>query len=250
MRQAKPTLPKLTPVSHETVQEQVYRELRDALMRGRFVPGAAVTLRALADALGTSPMPIRAAIRQLVAEQALIARPNRTVIVPLITVERFDEIRHIRVALEGMLAGKAAERIGGFEIGRLAKIYDEINAAVTEDNVRGYLAGNQEFHFAIYRAANLPSALRMVENLWLQVGPLLNFLLGSGNRRPNAYFNRRDRAFQKYHRTTLEALRRGDAAAARQGIADDINEAADFLLKTAHFVTPLELQRVAAGQAK
>jgi DNA-binding GntR family transcriptional regulator len=248
MRQAKSTLPKLTPVSRETVQERVYRELRDALMRGRFVPGAAVTLRALADALGTSPMPIRAAIRQLVAEQALVARPNRTVIVPLITAERFDEIRHIRIALEGMLAGKAAERINGFEIGRLAKIYDEINAAVTEDNVRGYLVGNQEFHFAIYRAACLPSALRMVENLWLQVGPLLNFLLGSGNKPPSAYFNRRDRAFQRYHRSTLEALRRRDAMAARQGIADDINEAADFLLKTAQFAKPPELRR--AGQVR
>ncbi|MGH6928145.1 MAG: GntR family transcriptional regulator [Dongiaceae bacterium] len=248
MRQAKPTLPKLTPVSRETIQEQVYRELRDALMRGRFVPGAAVTLRALADALGTSPMPIRAAIRQLVAEQALIARPNRTVIVPLITAERFDEIRHIRVALEGMLAGVAADRIGRVDIDRLAKIYEEINAAVMEDNVRGYLAGNQEFHFAIYRAACLPSALRMVENIWLQVGPLLNFLLGSGNKHPNAYLNRRDKAFQKYHRCTLEALRRRDAAAARQGIADDINEAADFLLKTAQFAKPPELQ--GAGQAR
>ena len=48
MRQAKPTLPKLTPVSRETAQKRVYRELRDALMRGRFVPGAAVTLRRLA----------------------------------------------------------------------------------------------------------------------------------------------------------------------------------------------------------
>jgi DNA-binding GntR family transcriptional regulator len=238
----------MTPVSRETVQEQVYHEIRDALMRGRFVPGAAVTLRALADALGTSPMPIRAAIRQLVAEQALVARPNRTVIVPLITAERFDEIRHIRVALEGMLAGVAAVRIARHEVGRLARIYDEINAAITEENVRGYLVGNQEFHFAIYRAACLPSALRMVENLWLQVGPLLNFLLGSGNKQPSPYLNRRDKAFQKYHRFTLEALRRRDAAAARQGITDDINEAADFLLKTAHFAEPSELRR--ARQAK
>jgi len=247
---AKSTLPRLTLVSRETIEEQVYREIRDALMRGRFVPGATVTLRALADAFGTSPMPIRAAIRQLVAEQALVARPNRTVIVPLITPERFDEIRHIRVALEGMLAAKAAERIDDSEIRRVAKIYDDINAAVAEDSIRGYLVGNQEFHFAIYRAANLPSALRMVENLWLQVGPLLNFLLRAGNEPSSAYFNHSGRAFQKYHRSTLEALRRRDATAARQGIADDINVAADFLLKTAHFVRPLDPQGTTAAHIR
>jgi DNA-binding GntR family transcriptional regulator len=239
-RRSEPTLPQLTPVSRETVQERVYGELREALMRGRFVPGAPVTLRALASALGTSAMPIRAALRQLVAEQALIARPNRTVIVPLVTAARFDEIRRIRVALEGMLAEEAAAKIDKPTIQRLTESHDSMNAAVANNDVRRYLAQNQEFHFAIYRAAALPNALRMVENLWLQVGPLLNFLLASRDSRPSTYFNRRNGAFQKHHRATLDALRRGDAARARRGITDDINEAADVLLATAHFAAPDE----------
>jgi DNA-binding GntR family transcriptional regulator len=240
MKRPKPALPELTPVSRETVQERVYGELREALMRGRFVPGAPVTLRGLAEALGTSPMPIRAALQQLVAEQALIARPNRTVIVPLVTAARFDEIRRIRVALEGMLAEEAAAKIGGAALKRLAEFHDSMNAAVANEDVRRYLSQNQEFHFTIYRAAALPNALRMVENLWLQVGPLLNFLLAGQGSRPGSYFNRRDGAFQKHHRATLEALRRRDGAGARRGIADDINEAADVLLASAQFAAPEE----------
>jgi DNA-binding GntR family transcriptional regulator len=101
--------------------------------------------------------------------------------------------------------------------------------------VPAYLGKNQEFHFTIYRAAQMPSALRLVENLWMQVGPVLNFLLTRENARPSLYLSRSDGVFQKYHRAALAALRRGDARAARQSIADDINEAADFLLTTAHF---------------
>jgi DNA-binding GntR family transcriptional regulator len=137
-----------------------------------------------------------------------------------------------------MLAEEAAAKIGPAALKRLADFHDSMNAAVANDDVGRYLAQNQEFHFTIYRAAALPNALRMVENLWLQVGPLLNFLLAGEGSRPGSYFGRRDGAFQKHHRATLEALRRRDGAGARRGIADDINEAADFLLASAQFAAP------------
>ncbi len=240
MRHSGPRLPTLTPVARETVQEKVYGELREALMRGRFVPGAAVTLRGLADALGTSAMPIRAALHQLVAEQALVVRPNRTVMVPRLTAERFNEIRHIRVALEGMMTSAAARKITPIDIERLAKAYEAMDAAVAKEQVPAYLGKNQEFHFTIYRAAQMPSALRLVENLWMQVGPVLNFLLTRENARPSPYLSRSDGVFQKYHRAALAALRRRDAHAARESITDDINEAAEFLLTTAHFALSSE----------
>jgi DNA-binding GntR family transcriptional regulator len=142
-----------------------------------------------------------------------------------------------------MLVEEAARKIGQADLRRLAEIYESMNQAGAGD-LRRYLAANQEFHFAIYRAAQLPNALRMVENLWLQVGPLLNFLLSDSGAASSPYFSQRDRVYQKHHRATLEALRRGDRAAARRGIADDINEAADFLLATAHFAVPAPVTAV------
>jgi DNA-binding GntR family transcriptional regulator len=236
MKKARTRLPKLTPVDEESVHEKVYNELRHALMRGRFVPGAPITLRALAGALGTSATPIRTALRQLVAEQALVSRPNRSVTVPLVTAERFNEIRGIRVALESMLTEEAAKKISPSDLRRLEKLNEEMTAAVAAGDTRRYLARNQEFHFTIYRAAQLPITFRLVESLWLQIGPLLNFLLTSDNKRPNRYFDRVDRQFEKYHRAAVEALQRGDGAAARQSIADDINVAADYLLSNAELV--------------
>ena len=51
-----------------SVQDRVYAELRHWLMVGRFLPGETITLRNLAAELEVSPMPVRAALRHLIAE--------------------------------------------------------------------------------------------------------------------------------------------------------------------------------------
>jgi DNA-binding GntR family transcriptional regulator len=229
-------LPKLAPVDRNTIQERVYQKLREALMRGRFVPGDPVTLRALAEAFGTSAMPVREALRQLVAEQALVVQPNRTIIVPLLSKDRLDELRRIRVALEGMLAEQSAGRISTAELSKLRSLHDDMRAAVTGGDIKRYLARNQEFHFTIYAAAGLPNALRLAENMWLQMGPVMNFLLakevqGAASIPENGISS----VFEKHHRSAVMALGRRDGAAARHAITNDINEAADYLLSLEHF---------------
>ena len=53
----------------------MYEAIRQALITGRIAPGKGVSLRSLAAELSVSPMPVRDAVRRLVAERALaIAR--------------------------------------------------------------------------------------------------------------------------------------------------------------------------------
>ncbi|MDE2790395.1 MAG: GntR family transcriptional regulator [Paracoccaceae bacterium] len=234
----KPTarLPRLTPVDRDTIQERVYQQLREALMTGQLSPGDPVKLQTLAEAFGTSAMPVREALKQLVAEQALVARPNRSAIVPLLTAERLDEVRCIRVALEGMLAERAAARITAPTVQRLRMLHDDMCGAVHAGEIKRYLAKNQEFHFIIYTAADLPNALRLVQNLWLQVGPVMNFLLGGENKDKKTMLraNVTD-IFEDNHFRVVEALDRKDGLAAREAIANDVNVAADYLLSLKHF---------------
>jgi DNA-binding GntR family transcriptional regulator len=86
-------------VERETLNDRVYREMRTMIMSGGFEPGSELTLRALAQALQVSLMPVRDAISRLVVERALEMLPNRTVIVPEITADRFLEIRRVRLLL-------------------------------------------------------------------------------------------------------------------------------------------------------
>ena len=61
----------ISPVERETLNDRVYRELKNSIMTGAFKPGAELTLRSVAEALGTSFMPVRDAMRRLVTNVAL-----------------------------------------------------------------------------------------------------------------------------------------------------------------------------------
>jgi DNA-binding GntR family transcriptional regulator len=216
----------LTPPARETLQERVYGELRAALMRGRFLPGQSLTIRAVAAALRTSSMPVREALRQLVAERALGTLANRSFGVPLITRERFKDLVQVRVEIEGYAAARAASRISPGVIERL----DSINKAmVTAERLAErelYIARNQEFHFLVYEAAGSGVLLPVIETLWLQSGPYIADAFSDGPH-PKVTLDR--------HQGLIDALRRGDAVAARKMVAGDITDAAAVILAGSSF---------------
>ena len=80
---------------------QVYAQLRQAIMTGRFAPGQLLSLRGVAEAVGSSTMPVRAALTRLQAEGALSTAPGRALMVPPMTLELLDELRDVRISLEG-----------------------------------------------------------------------------------------------------------------------------------------------------
>ncbi|MFO1058939.1 MAG: GntR family transcriptional regulator [Dongiaceae bacterium] len=211
---------RVSKLERETLHERAYLELRKAIMSGAIPPGATITIRAMATALGTSPMPVREALRRLVAERALEMLPTRSVTLPLMTVERFDEICRIRTALEGLVTETAAAAITPAALDRLQQLEAEMGR-VKPSRTADYLAKNQEFHFTLYQAAAMPVAMQMIESLWLQVGPHLNLAVSEFG----------PRTTQDHHRLLLDALGRRNARAARVAVEGDITDAARIIRK-------------------
>src|SRR5258706_8451756 len=112
-----------------SLRKQVYDSLRAALTAGRFVPGQKLTFRFVAGALGVSLTPVREALRRLVAEGAFEMQPNRSVRLPLMTRAKVLELRDIRMAVEGLAAGKAALSADRRQVTALRRIAREIAAA-------------------------------------------------------------------------------------------------------------------------
>lgn len=207
-------LPKLT---RSTLNDEVYDTLRDALIQGKIAPGSTMTIRSLADSFGTSMMPVREALRRLVAEHILVLLPNRSVALPVFTPEKFEEITRIRLSLEGLASEEGARRITPDKIDYM----EQMTALMErEDNfgTSASLGWNREFHFTLYRASNMPRLVAMIEGLWLQIGPLLILPVTEiRHRRPAAW---------DHHNTATAALRAGRPARVRQAIINDIEEAA------------------------
>src|SRR3954447_832999 len=97
----------LARIARETIQDRVYSVLRDRLMRGGFEPGQKLKIAELANALGTSAMPVREALNRLAAERAVEALPNRSMRVPSLSKDALHDLMETRFALEGLAVARA-----------------------------------------------------------------------------------------------------------------------------------------------
>lgn len=197
-----------------TLQAQVLSRLRRNIMLGRIEPGQSLTIRGLAEELDVSAMPVREALRQLVAERAVELQDNRRVRIPPMTIERFNDLIAARVVLEAEAAERAMPYVTEAIIAEMA----ELDAAITRaEAVRDYdvwIGANFAFHACLYGAAGRSTFLPLIESLWLQVGPFLRRAIMSSD----THY-----AVDRHHEA-LTALRLRDTMALRIAIEADIRD--------------------------
>ncbi len=209
----------LRPVGRETVQDRVYRQLRDMILNGEVEPGQTITIQSLSDAFQVSAMPVREALRRLTAEQALTVVSGRSVGIPGLTRERLADLLRVRREVEPLAASWAAARIGPAELRALESLVEHMRIAADRGDGRLFVPANHDFHFTIYRAAGSATLLGIIESLWLQIGPYFHVLRASDNWH----------TANVAHGDVLTALRHGDAAGAAAGLRRDIEDAAATL---------------------
>jgi DNA-binding GntR family transcriptional regulator len=210
-----------SPLARESLSLQAYYRLRSDLMGGRYHPGEKMKLRDLATELGVSPTPVREALARLVSDMAVVQLDHRSVRVPHIDVDRFNEICVLRAEIEGRAAERAAERATPADVDRLEAVHTRLTELKNAREIKESLVENQRFHAMLCALADLPLHYRFAETLWLQIGPLMNALLVC---RPTNLPRRHP------HRAILDGLRAGDGTVARRGVEEDIRINAEPLL--------------------
>jgi DNA-binding GntR family transcriptional regulator len=208
------------PIERETLNDRVYRELKNSIMSGAFKPGAELTLRSVAEALGTSFMPVRDAMRRLVTERGLEIRPSRTIAIPSLSAEEFLELRRVRVLLEGEAVALAAEKITERQLANVRTILKKLEG-LSKDRRGQFWALNLKLHFAIYEAGASPLMLSIIESLWLQLGPILS----------RVSLTRALNDSADPHQILVRALEQHDAAAARAALVADLTQATEQVMK-------------------
>ncbi len=197
-----------------TLQQQVLSRLRRNIMLGRIEPGQSLTIRGLAEELEVSAMPVREALRQLVAERAVELQDNRRVRIPPMTMDRFNDLIAARIVLEV----EAAERAMPFVTDAILSAMAVCDAAITQaEKTHDYdvwIGSNFAFHACLYSAVPQSAFLPLIESLWLQIGPFLRQAISS-----DAMHYAVDR-----HREALTALRARDPKALRTAIEADIRD--------------------------
>lgn len=202
-------------LERDSLSAKAYAKIRQALMTGELKPGQKLSGREIAIRLGTSLTPVREALLQLVAEGVLEARSRQSITVPIPTRSVFAELRDIRVEVEGLGGERAATLATEAAINELAALHDALVKAKAEGDYPLALRCNQAFHLGLCREARLPRLFKIVEGLWAQSGPFLNFLYSDAEKWPVP-----EGAHD--HIAVIEAMRRRDGAGARAAIVRDI----------------------------
>lgn len=208
------SLPDLPRPADMPMHDYAYRRLRQAIMVGAIRPGEPLTIRGIAEAAGLSPTPVREALRRLSSEKALDVLENRRILVPAMTLSRFDELVALRTVLETHAARRALPHVTDIAIARLDALDGALNAALAAGDHDGAVLANQAFHAGIYNANPDTIVMPMIESVWLQLGPFQRVAAEQAGPRPPI-----DR-----HKDALLALHARDAEALGAAIAADIAE--------------------------
>ncbi len=125
---------------------RVTRILRDDIILGRRAPGSRLVERDIAAELHVSRLPVREAIRTLVAEGVVVARPRTWAVVREFTRRDIQDFGEVREAVETLIFVFAAQRHTPEGLARLRDAYEREAAAAEAGEVDAARVAAAEFH--------------------------------------------------------------------------------------------------------
>lgn len=193
------SLPKIA--RFQSLEEQAYLHIKEAILNGTFPPGEYLAELQLAQDLGISRTPIRQAMARLQEERFLINVPFKGYYVAEISIEDIREIYELRQILECYVVRETAQQ---FTPAELDEIEASVQAAVTAfeqgDHIN-YIAHNRKFHHAFPQKYGNRRILRLLINLDEHIQRILIHQLQSGHT---------DLLSPRDHQLILAAIRAGD----------------------------------------
>ena len=218
------------------LQETVLMQLRDRILRGEFAPGQRLAEQQLAEQLGASRTPVRAALVTLEQEGLVEANETGKYLVRQYTPREVADAIAVRGHLEGMAARLVAEhgvpRQLQHDLQACLDEGDRLLAAnpLTYESYAGYAAMNDRFHALVLEASGNRALQRAVAmNNALPFAPASAMLPMQSNLEI-------DRDWMLYahrqHHMLFDALKRGEGARA-QALAVEHTEVAQMNMRLA-----------------
>jgi GntR family transcriptional regulator, rspAB operon transcriptional repressor len=186
--------------------QQVYELLRRKILEGEYAPGQSLQESRTAEMLRVSRTPVREALRQLEQEGLLVAQGSERAVRNL-TREEFVELYTCRVALERLVADRAASLATEEEIEDMATSIKRARAAVAAGDHARVLSANTSFHDRMVESARMKPLRQLMGTIR---GPILVA------RRRLLTDPEVEAAICDEHEEILDAIRRKDVRAAQE----------------------------------
>lgn len=156
----------VTDTEAETEAVRAARVLRDQIVDGQRLPGARLVERELAAELGMSRLPVREALKDLVAEGLVTPRPRSWAVVREFTPDDVRDLIEVRSAFEVLAFERAAARATPEGVAQLRAVVRAERAASERDDAVAARRAGVEFHAAVDRLSG--------NRLLLEIGATLS----------------------------------------------------------------------------
>jgi DNA-binding GntR family transcriptional regulator len=154
-------------ISRSVLSDQVKDRLLQAILDGRYPPGARIVETRVARELGTSQAPVREALRDLEALGVVETTAFRGARVRRPSADELLEAFAIRAELESLGARIAIPRLTDEDLGVLAAYVDEMRRAAEEGDYYAEATADAAFHGRIIELAGNAT----LERVWRTLEP-------------------------------------------------------------------------------
>lgn len=230
----------LKPIKKESVRVQVFRQLRDQVLRRAWAPGSKIpSEHELSRTMGVSRVSIREGIQHLVSLGILETRHGEGTfvreiggeiyfnsLIPLMALNETDifHVLEYRRIVEKGTAALAAERATDQDVAEMEAVYDRMARA--RDDVAEFARADLEFHLAVAKATGNSVLIKVNNVLRSVLSVSMENIVGTLGMHDGLH----------YHRLLIEAVKTHDASAAEK-------------LMEEHVVRTIERLRTEGGEA-
>lgn len=158
--------PRTAGVRPPTIAEAVLQHLREDLIKGRFGPGDRIRVDRIAAEFGISALPVREALRVLLAEGRVQYAAHRGYRVTTLTLAEVEEIFVMCGLLEAEALRRGVPALDAAGIKRMRELLDELLSPPPSVSAWAIAAVHQDFHFVPIEYARLPRIEAELRRLW------------------------------------------------------------------------------------
>lgn len=153
------------PNSNATYKQQAYDFIKSQIINLRFRPGEYITDSQIASQLKISRTPAREAFHRLEKEGLLINEARRGWKIYTLSLQDIHEIFDLKVAIEGMVALKAAECQHEDLRSGLREALNDMQAAVEKGDAGEWLKADLHLHEILFQMAGNERARSIINTL-------------------------------------------------------------------------------------
>lgn len=147
------------------LRDVVFNTLREAILKGELKPGERLMELQLASRLGVSRTPIREAIRMLELEGLAVTVPRKGAQVAKMTEKDMEDVLQIRRVLDELAVRLACDKITDQQLRALKGAVRGFEESTRSRDVKKVAQADVAFHDAIYKAADNPKLMTLLNNL-------------------------------------------------------------------------------------